>query len=305
MIGEVTLEGNVIAHKQYHSVVTSQRAALATITEALKDYQKNIGYQGDVQAIGVGLVGRVDQQQGRWLEIHPELSEEVEVVSELQKIIKVPCFLANDVYCATLAELDLGFGNLTKNFVYLNIGTGIAARMVIDGQIISGKHFDAGEIGHMVVDMNSPLTCVCGRQGCSEMIASGLGMSNRIKALRNEYPTSCFNQEGRIPAQAIFKAYDEGDKLAIFVIDEALKAVAAVIMNLIRTCDPTGFVLGGGVVLDGWFLSKLNPFLSQRTMRFLSQGIAVTDLDARYITLIGCGILAKNGLEQLERGEGI
>lgn len=300
MIGEVTLEGQVLAHKKYPSVVISQTVALETIKEALVDYQETVGFKGEIQGMGVALVGRVDEQKGTWIEIHPELSAEVDVVGELQKIIPVPCFLANDVYCATLAELEHGFGNLTKNFVYLNVGTGIAARMVIDGQIIVGSHYDAGEIGHMVVDINSEVPCVCGRYGCSEVLASGLGMSNRVKALAPAYPESMFDRDyqesERIATEEIFAAYDQGDELAKVVIDQALKAVAAVIMNLVRTCDPDGFVLGGGVVLDGWFLEKLQPYLSQKTNRFLSQGIRVTSLDTRYITLIGCSRLVQQGL---------
>ncbi|MEG1174814.1 ROK family protein [Carnobacterium sp.] len=302
MIGEVTVEGQVLAHKKYPSVVTSQKKALETIKEALVDYQKTVGFIGEIQGMGVALVGRVNYQTGIWIEIHPELSEEIDVVQELQKIVSVPCFLANDVYCASLAELEHGFGNLTKNFVYLNIGTGIAARMVIEGQIIAGNHYDAGEIGHMVVDINSQIPCICGRYGCSEVLASGLGMSNRIKQLALDYPTSIFHREyqgdERVATEEIFDAYDQGDKLAQVVIDQALKTVAAVIMNLVRTCDPDGFVLGGGVVLNGWFLEKLQPYLSKKTNRFLSQGIAITTLDTRYITLIGCSILVQKGLVQ-------
>ena len=68
---------------------------------------------------------------------------------------------------ATTAELLLGAGRQSKDFIYLNVGTGLAAGFVADGHILRGANQNAGEIGHMVVDLSNPYPCICGRQGLS------------------------------------------------------------------------------------------------------------------------------------------
>ena len=59
----------------------------------------------------------------------------------------IPCHIDNDVKSATRAERVWGFGQISKNFIYINVGTGIAVGTVINGRQIRGSHFNAGEVG--------------------------------------------------------------------------------------------------------------------------------------------------------------
>ena len=294
LIGELTMSGEVLSYQYYTSVVTSQQDAVCRIQECLHDYLTNGNLKGDVRGIGIGLVGRVDRKHGIWIEIHPELSETIELTDEIEKEFHLPCYLGNDVYCATLSEVVYGIGNKTKDVIYLNIGTGIAARCVINGQILEGKNFDAGEVGHMVVDINSQVECVCGNKGCVETIASGLGLHNRAMELLDQYPNSCISRptQERISAQELFQGYDDGDELCQVIINRALQAVATTIMNLIRVCDPEAIVLGGGVGSSDWFIKHLIPLLNPKTIRFITKGIQKTSQDAKTIGLKGAALLA-------------
>ncbi|MGX7417272.1 ROK family protein [Carnobacterium gallinarum] len=301
LIGEVNELGEVLASKRYPSDVSSQINAVLKIKAALNDYQESIGFIGNPIGIGIGVVGRVDREHGLWIEINPSVSQPVYLVKEIEDEFKLPCFIANDVYCATLAEITLGNGNLTKNSVYLNIGTGIAACVVVENQIIEGGHFNAGEIGHMVVDMHSEVLCPCGRKGCVEVLASGLGLHNRAMAVMKDYPESIVKKpveiNTRISGETLFQAYDQGDALARAVVGEALVGVANLIMNLVRVSDPEVVVLGGGVVQDGWFLKQLTPYLNEKTLRFVTYGVVLTSLEAKTIGIKGCSILAFNQLK--------
>ncbi|MFC6177630.1 ROK family protein [Companilactobacillus huachuanensis] len=301
LIGEVSADGKVLTQKKYHSDVSSQSSAYEGIRVALKNYFATSGSLQQIRAISISAVGRINEKNGDWFEIDPTKAEHIELAQKLSKEFKLPVYAANDVYCATEAELMLGIGNVTKNFIYLNIGTGIAGRMVINGEIINGKHFDAGEIGHMVVDMNSSVKCICGRYGCVEPLASGLGMSNRAKDLLSSHPNSqlSIDASGRIGTDKLFAAYDKKDPVAVEVVGTALKGIATLVMNMVRVTDPEAIILGGGVTNDGWLLRHLDPLLeNQSTMRFISLGVKNSSLDPNLIALRGAGLHGFSRLEE-------
>lgn len=300
LIGEVCTDGTVLSSRRYSSTVTSQREALSRITGCIKDFLKKEPLQGEVLAIGIGVVGRVDRSRGIWLEIHPELAEPLDVAAEIRQEFGYPCYISNDVNCATLAEKLLGMGKLTDDFIYLNIGTGIAAGFVVNGEILEGSSYDAGEVGHMVVDFKSDVSCPCGRSGCLEVLASGLGMHNRAAALMNKYPNTLIKKqrERRITSNELFEGYEKGDPLCVDLINDALDAASTAVMNLIRVTDPEAVVLGGGVVNSGWFIEKMLPKLVPKTIRFVTKGIAKTTLNPSTIGLQGAGLMAFSSLEQ-------
>lgn len=302
LIGEVSLDGEVLGSKAYASTVVSQAQAFETIAAGLGDYIKQVGLQREAAVIGIGVVGRVNTNEGIWLEIDPSRSQPIELAQKIGELFAMPCIIGNDVYCATLAEQKWGCGIYSDNFIYMNIGTGIAARCVVNGKPIIGRHFNAGEVGHHVVDCNSDIQCICGRKGCVELLASGLGMHNRIVALKPSYPDSSIviPNEGRVGVEEIFAGYDHGDPLCTEVVDTALQAVAETIMNMVRFSDPDTIVLGGGVVSGSWFIDKLQSRLQSKTMRFVTNGVKKTVIDEAYIGLKGAAWLAMRTLSKLE-----
>jgi glucokinase len=294
LVGEVTRTGEILASKKYPSKVENQRIATVEIKKAIKDYLKQQPVYGKLTGIAICVVGRVDTKTGTWLEIHPGLADAIPLAEEMTELFQLPCWVANDVTSAALAEKVLGIGKETKDFIYINIGTGIAGRIIHDGQLISGGHFNAGEIGHTVVDINSEVACSCGRKGCVELFASGLGMHNQTRRFAADYPDTLLDvaKDQRTSFQELVAAYEQQDALAKKVVDQALQAAAALTMNLIRVSDPEAIVFGGGIMNDGWFLSHLVTLLNAKTIRFVTKGIQVIALDPNTIALKGAAVLA-------------
>lgn len=294
LIGEVTPAGEILTSEKYPSTVVDQRSATEKIKAAIKNYLHHHSIQGDLIGIGMCVVGRVDTDRGQWMEIHPGLSDPIFLADEITQTFQLPCWITNDVSGAALAESILGIGQETGNFVYINIGTGIAARVVADHQLIKGGNFNAGEVGHMVVDMRSDDLCTCGRKGCVELFASGLGMHNQTVKFAPDYPNTMLTiEEGkRVTFQELIEAYEANDPLARKVVDQALQAVAALTMNLIRVSDPEAIIFGGGVMNDGWFLNHLVTFLNAKTIRFITKGMRVTTLNPNEVALKGAATLA-------------
>jgi len=153
---------------------------------------------------------------------------------------------------------------------YLNLGTGLAAGIVLGGRLWRGSRGTAGEIGHIPVDPNGP-ECPCGQRGCLEMVASG-------SAIARQWPT-----DDPKPARALFAAAASGDPTAVTVKQHFVENVAAAVRILVLTVDVDSVVIGGGLsslgpvlrddvceVLASW--ERVSPFLASTG---LSERIAI------------------------------
>jgi len=306
LVGEVTPTGEVLQTKSYPSDTTSQHTALQGIIHAINDFQAGSTLIAREQiAIGIGVVGRVDTHTGIWYQIQPDKTAQINVNEQLESIFQLPCGVDNDVACATRAEQTFGWGEQSKNFIYFNIGTGIAAGTVVDGHYVEGNQFNAGEVGHMVVAMDSDVLCGCGRYGCVERIASGLGMHERVVALLPEYPSSSLELlEGkRIAAQTIMEAAEQADPLASRIVDDAAHAAATAIMNLVRVTDPDTIVLGGGVARNAYFFERIKQALNPSTMRFVANGLVYTKVKSKETGLVGAALAGLEASQSRRREE--
>jgi predicted NBD/HSP70 family sugar kinase len=172
----------------------------------------------------------------------------------------------------------------------------MAAGIVADGRIVRGANNNAGEVGHMVVDLSDDMPCVCGRCGCAENMVSGVGFTRRARYLRERFRTALPpTPEGEnLDTVHLFRLADEGDPMCRQIADRAALALACVIMNLVRISDPDVVVLGGGVVSDGWLLEKALPLLNPSAMRGVGGGVVLTAFQSRYAGLIGAASLGMN-----------
>ncbi|MFF2886192.1 ROK family protein [Paenibacillus sp. NPDC057967] len=307
LLGEVTLDGKVLHTQSYPTNTATQAAAMENIQKAISDYLGTAPRKArELIAIGIGVVGRVDRARGVWMEIQPGKTNPTNVRQIIEQQFGLPCGIDNDVSCATLAELKHGWGRDSKDFIYLNVGTGIAAGFVVNGAIIEGSHFNAGEIGHMVVDMNSDAICACGRVGCVERLSSGLGLHERVISLSSQYPDTkiAIKEAKRVAAETIFEQAQGGDALAKRVTDEGARALAAAIMNMVRVSDPDTIVLGGGVGGNVYFKELVEQHLNPKTMRFVTNGIASTKQGTPEAGLVGAAMVGLEAWTMKQRSVG-
>lgn len=300
LIGEMDRSGKLLRHKRYPSGALTQKEALALILRGLDDFLAEQTPGCEVAAIGVGLVGRICNRTGTWYEISPDKQEPLEIGSILSRRYGVPCFVDNDVRSATKAELLFGRGRSSKDFIYINIGTGIAAGFVTGSKLITGGHYNAGEVGHTSSGIEMKVPCECGRDDCVEPVASGLGIDRCARILAPHYPDTKLTipeNGSRVDTAEVFRLYDT-DPLCRKLTDNASRAAANLIMNLIRFNDPDTIVLGGGVVSDGFLYRKIIDKLNPHTIRFVTGGIVLTDLDPRYIGVLGACSNAVKGMEE-------
>lgn len=300
MIGEVNTAGDILQHKAYKLSFFNQESALDIIHTSMEDYVRSASLaERKPAAIGVGLIGRVNADEGMWYQIDSGRTHPINVAREITNWYGIPCFTDNDVKSETRAIMRWGLGQKTENFVYLHTGTGIAAGLVIDGKPIRGSHFNAGEVGHLRVGVRVGLKCPCGRMDCIETIASSVGIDRQIRFLKRYYDTQLqIPQQGeRVSVDEVYRLCREGDPLCMKVVDNAAEAMASLIMNLVRVSDPDTVILAGEMLSDGFLLEQIRQRLQPVTMRFVTGGVVLTQLDAQYIGLLGAGALAIDGSE--------
>ena len=296
MIGEVDENGNILQYKRYASGFFNQQAALGMIKSSLDDYINTIGfYSGKPKAIGIGLIGRVDTSKGIWLQIDPNRTDPIRLAQDIEDLYGIPCHIDNDVKSATRAERVWGAGRYSKNFVYINVGTGIAVGAVVNGRQIRGSHFNAGEAGHMTVGVNVGVKCDCGRTDCVEAIASRVGFDKCARILRHRYETKLTILEDEInlvEVDEVIRLSRQGDPLCVVLVENAVEAIANLIMNMVRVTDPDTVVLGGEIFSNGYIYDKVLWKLHPATMRFVSEGVTLTSLDPKFIGLLGACAVA-------------
>ncbi len=164
-----TLRGRIIARRV---IATPERYspewAVVAIDQALRELLSAFGYNDEaLAAIGVGLVGLIDINQGI-VKRAPRMGwENVPVRDMLEQRLARPVAIENNVRAMALGEVLLGDGQNWPDFAFVYIGTGIGSGLIINGRLYRGSHGGAGEIGHITVDPNGE-QCSCGTYGCLE-----------------------------------------------------------------------------------------------------------------------------------------
>src|SRR5262249_39047463 len=161
----------------------------------------------------------------------------------------VPVFVDNDVNALALGELFFGAGRGVGSLVVLAPGTGFGAGVVLDGRLVRGARGFAGEFGHAPVKFDGR-PCWCGGRGCLAVYASGRGIAEAARD-RAALETSTLaaragDDPAAITAPLVFAAAAAGDAVAASVVDEACRALGAMIAIIINGLNPEGIVINGG-----------------------------------------------------------
>ncbi len=207
-----------------------------------------------ITGIGVAAPGLVDKK-GTML-IYPNFGwRNTPLRKILKKEFHIPVFVDNNDNVMALAESEFGKGQGVKNFIFINVGMGIGAGIVINGELFHGESNCTGEIGHTTVDYNGP-KCSCGNKGCLEAMASGPAIAKRaIKAIKegeksliSELVNYDLNQ---ISAEIVATAANQGDKLGLNIMKETGEYLGTGVANIINLFNPELVIIGGGVTKAG------------------------------------------------------
>ncbi len=206
-----------------------------------------------VTGVGIGAPGAVNFEEGTVI-FAPNLEgwKDVPLKKDLEKLLGVPVFVENDCNISALGVYVAELKSKPKSMVGMFVGTGIGGGIILDGKLYSGFGHTAGEVGHMVLEINGP-KCGCGNKGCFEALASRTAIFQQIKAgIKEGEKTILTEMLGEdledLRSGDLRKAIRRGDKFVDKVIDGAAEYIGIATANIVNLFNPEVVVLGGGVM---------------------------------------------------------
>lgn len=206
--------------------------------------------------IGLGIPGFFDRQSGVWLGFPwTPAVKNVPLRSFLESEFKVPILVRNEVNVHADAELRYGHTPTEKDMLLVTCHEGLKASVVVDGQILCGKHGNFGSVGHLIVEENG-LQCFCGARGCLETYASGRTI-RRLIAQKPELLARLGGEPGApdLPYQ-LFELARQGDPQCREVVEMILPYIARAFASMIRFTDIDTLVLLGVYAEGGEYLQN-------------------------------------------------
>lgn len=161
----------------------------------------------------------------------------------------IPVTIDSDRSCYILGELWQGNASGCSNAIFLSVGTGIGAGILVNGEVLRGSHGIAGAVGWMALDR--PFLEKYRNCGCFEYYASGEGIgrvAGEILKEDSDYTGELRNKDpDAITSYDVFTAYEYSDAVAVKVIGICIEIWGMVAANLVSLFNPEKIILGGGV----------------------------------------------------------
>ena len=201
--------------------------------EGIDDYQR-------VKGIGMGVPGPVETKTGTML-LASNLAgfEGYCIKNPIEKYFNIPTFVDNDANVAGLGEATQGAGIGCETCYYVTISTGIGGALIHNGQVISGKHGHAGEIGNLIIDRNREKLANQLNKGAVENEASGTAITRKGKVLFGD----SIEHAGHV-----FNLARQGNPQALELVDNMAYDLAVMFSLIGHVVDPDMFIIGGGVM---------------------------------------------------------
>ena len=196
-----------------------------------------------VQAAGMGLSGPIDRRTKRlrssrilpgWTDLQPG--------DELAARLGVPVHLDNDANVGALGEWMFGAGRESEVMAYVRLSAGVGLGLVVGGQTFRGASGTAGELGHVLADIDGPI-CRCGNRGCLEAVVAGPAL---VEPLRLSH--------GELSVAELLRLAAEGDRGCQRVIQDAARVVGRALASVCTILNPDVVVIGGDLAPAGELL---------------------------------------------------
>lgn len=208
--------------------------------------------KADVISVGVGTPGSVNKGE-ELIEFANNLGfDNVPAYKLLRERIGMEkVYFDNDANCAALGEAVAGCGKGVRDFVMITLGTGVGSGIIVNGKLVTGVNYAAGEMGHTVL-VYGGLQCNCGRKGCWEAYSSATALILQTKqAMRKNYNSLMWSLVGddlnKVNGRTAFDAMRKGDPTAQEVVNNYVAMLACGIGNIVNIFQPDIVCVGGGV----------------------------------------------------------
>ena len=252
IVGLADARGEIRVRREIPTVRGNAQAAVAAAVELAQEVCTEAGFPRDrLQAVGATLPGLVDSASGR-VALAPNLGwSDVPVREMLATTFGVPVVVNNVTNAGVMAEARVGAARGVRSFVWVHVGPGVGAGIMIDGHVFSGTRGFSGEIGHCTVVDAGP-QCVCGMRGCLEEFVSDRAIVRAAQtALSAGNAASTLSAAGALGVTAVASAARAGDALAQRIVTDAGSYLGVGLSYMVNILDPQMIVLSGDLMAAG------------------------------------------------------
>lgn len=201
----------------------------------------------DLGGLGIGAPGAIDPYRGVVLEAVNLRWKNVPLAEILEKRLRIPSIVDNDVNVAVYGENALGAGNKCANIMGVWVGTGVGGGLILDSKLFYGHFLSAGEIGHTILLPNNPKGNRSVEHNCSRTTV----VDRIVRLIRAGQRSSLTDEVGddldNIKSKTVAKHYLGGDKLIKEVVDHAADLLGVTIANAVTLLSLERVILGGGL----------------------------------------------------------
>ncbi|AGO54813.1 N-acetyl-D-glucosamine kinase NagK [Serratia plymuthica 4Rx13] len=241
-LGVFDADLNRIWQKRVPTPRGDYRQLLTTLRDLTLEADEFCGQRGKV---GIGIPG-LPNDDGTLFTSNVPAAMGQPLPRDLAELIGRDVRVDNDANCFALSEAwDEEFRRY-PTVLGIILGTGVGGGLIVEGKVVSGRNYIAGEFGHFrlpvdaleVLGRDIPrVACGCGHQGCIENYISGRGF---------EWMYAHFYQQ-HLPAQQIIAHYQTGEPQAVAHVERFMDVLAICLGNLLTIIDPHLVVIGGGL----------------------------------------------------------
>ena len=199
-----------------------------------------------IQGIGISATGMIDKVRGRVAGAAGHIPNYFgsELKQTFEDVFHVETRVINDANSAAVAEHWTGSARGCNNALVLTLGTGIGGGIIVNGRILEGAHGYAGEVGHITIKKDGPVS-PCVNRGTFEFYGATKALVHRAEErfAAAGLPVPEYGLNGK----RIFDEVEAGNEVAISVVRDWIDDIAVGIVDLIYIFDPEIVVIGGGV----------------------------------------------------------
>lgn len=242
--------GRVLDEREYDVADNSRIVQLLPWMSSTIENMLSATKNEDVAGIGMAYPGVVDSKNMQVLSRYVKYADvhDFDFVAWTNSQWGLPFAMENDARAALLGEWQYGAGQGCNHILMVTLGTGIGTAVLMDGVLLRGSHYLAGNLGgHISIDYRGR-DCNCGFVGCLESVASTWALPDIIQESEGYQDSSLLGQ--KLNFKTLFE-HAETDEFASRILTNCLDAWGVGMTNLVHAFDPEMIILSGGIMRAG------------------------------------------------------